>query len=99
MELIQPTRLKLRRESQFKNFLQQVLNRYTVGSIRYGEPDKSQCYLARLEKEIKSYKRVGNREQLINVAVYAFLEFIEPENILAHFDSTSRSVTRQFDTF
>jgi hypothetical protein len=83
--------------SAFKKFLQQMTNRRGVGYLRYGLVLHRQGYMSRLESELKAYKRTGNREQLINIAVYAFLESYAPENEKHHFDNTVRSVTRKKD--
>lgn len=83
--------------SAFKKFLQQMTNRRGVGFIRYGLVIHRQGYMSKLETELKAYKRTGNREQLINIAVYAFLESYAPENEKHHFDANVRSVTRKRD--
>lgn len=79
----------------FKLFLQQMTNRRGVGFLRYGLVRNHQGYMSRLEKELATYKRTGNREQLLNIAVYAFLESYAPENEKHHFDNTVVSVTRK----
>lgn len=95
INLFQPSKLPLSHERQFKEFLQTMVNRRVVGQFRYGKPAASQQYMSRMEKEFKVYKRTGNQEQLINIAVYCFLESIEPENKKFHWDSTVDSVTRK----
>ncbi len=79
---------------EFKFFLQLIANRRAVGGLRYGKIGKGKKYMTRLHKEFQSYKKTGNIEQLINIAVYAFLESYEPENKKFHFDNTVDSVTR-----
>lgn len=79
---------------EFQFFLQLMVNRRAVGQLRYGAPKRSQKYLTRLRKEVKAYIANGNQEQLINIAVYAFLEWIAPEHPRAYFDPTADSVTR-----
>jgi|SRR5579863_4306171 len=82
--------------SEFVTFLQQVVNRRCVGAVRYGDrPRKEQKYMTRLGMEVKAYKKTGNREQLLNVAVYAFLESFAPEHPKHHHDATVDSVTRK----
>jgi hypothetical protein len=51
--------------------------------------------MTRLLKEVQHYKANGNFEQLLNVAVYCFLESSAPENKKFHFDATVDSVTRE----
>lgn len=50
--------------------------------------------MTRLSKELKAYRRSGNAEQLMNIAVYAFLESAAPENKLIHWDAAADSATR-----
>lgn len=83
------------RHVECKIFLQMQVNRLLVGSQRYGRPKKSQKYLTRLTKELRAYRKTGNMEQLINIANYALLESIAPENPRFHFDATAESVTRE----
>jgi hypothetical protein len=79
----------------FKGFLQAVVNRRCVGALRYGDtPQKRQRYMSRLFKEAACYNREGNFEQLLNIAVYCFLESEAPENPRFHFDPTAASATR-----
>jgi hypothetical protein len=75
-------------------FMQQMVNRIIQGEARYGPPKKEQNYMTRMIMEVKAYKRTGNREQLVNIANYAYLESICPENPKFHWDSTVPSVTR-----
>jgi hypothetical protein len=80
----------------FAGFLQAVLNRRVVGGLRYGDrPQRRQKYLTRLKKELRAYAANGNFEQLLNIAVYCFLESETPENKKFHFDATVESVTRE----
>ena len=81
----------------FAAFLQAVVNRYCVGAIRYGDPTKRKEYLYRLYGEIIVYAQRGNFEQLLNMAVYCFLESEAPQNPKFHFDNTVDSVTRKKD--
>ncbi len=80
---------------EFRAFLQQVVNRRCVGALRYGDrPKKKQRYMTRLSKELKAYRKDGNIEQLLNIAVYAFLESVAPENPKIHWNAAADSVTR-----
>ena len=76
-------------------FLQQQVNRLIVGHVRYSNACVSQKYLTRLSLELKAYKKSGNREQLINIANYALLESLAPENKKFHYDNTVDSATRE----
>ena len=75
-------------------FLQQIINRALQGHCRYGSLNKAQRYMHRLELELKEYKKTGNNEHLLNVAVYCWLESMAPENKRFHFDATVDSATR-----
>ena len=82
----------------FFHFLQEMANRRTVGSNRYekhGHPIRRQRYMTRLKRELEAYERDGNHEQLLNIAVYAFLESYAPENHKYHFNPEADSVTRK----
>lgn len=81
---------------KFIGFIQMMANRHGFGAARYGDhPIATQKYLSRLKMELKAYQREGNMEQLLNVAVYAFLESFAPENKKFHFDPYRESVTRK----
>lgn len=97
MELREVESLKLPTQEgvELKFFLQLILNRAAVGNVRYGPANRRQKYMSKLGKEFKEYKKSGNAEQLVNIAVYAFLEFYAPENKKLHFDNTAKSVTRE----
>lgn len=80
---------------EFRAFLQAVVNRRCVGALRYGDrPQAKQRYMSRMTRELSAYRREGNAEQLMNIAVYAFLESAAPENKKLHWDPASDSVTR-----
>jgi hypothetical protein len=76
------------------DFFQKLANRAIQGHYRYGPPDKRKKYLTRLSMELKEYKKRGNCEQLYNIAVFCWLESLEPENKKFHFDPSVDSVTR-----
>jgi hypothetical protein len=68
--------------------------RIIQGYCRYGGPDKSRNYMTRMIMEVKSYKRTGNMENLLNIANYCYLETLAPENSKFHYDNTADSATR-----
>ncbi len=77
-------------------FVQKMANRILQGYTRYGGPDKSQKYMTRLRLELRAYKKTGNMEHLYNIANYAHLESIAPENKKFHYDDKADSVTRRY---
>jgi hypothetical protein len=79
----------------FYLFLRQMTNRRAQGYARYGVVNRQKRYLSRMRKEVEAYAKSGNHEQLLNVAVYAFLESYAPENRKYHFDPNAESVTRK----
>lgn len=79
----------------FKKFLQAMANRIAVGSFRYGDTTVFANYFSRMQLEIKAYKKTGNIEHLYNIANYAWLECIAPENQKSNHDSLVDSVTRK----
>jgi hypothetical protein len=93
MTLYLPKAIKYREKFLVK-FMQQMLNRMAFGQYLYGEPNKEQNYMTRMIMEMKSYKRSGNAEQLLNIANYCWLEFVAPENKKFHHDPSVESVTR-----
>lgn len=80
--------------SSMGQFMQQMVNRIIFGHARYGSPNRQKRYMTRIEKELKAYKETGNREHLINVANYAWLESDYPEHKKHNFNLTVGSVTR-----
>ena len=87
--------LPIEENVDFQFFLQLMMNRRSVGFLRYGPINYKQKYLTRLIKELEAYKKTGNAEQLVNIAVYCFLEWYAPENKKYHFDNSVESVTRK----
>lgn len=82
----------------FIQFCQEMANRRGQGAARYGDiPTTKQKFLSRLKKELKVYEAEGNKEQLLNIAVYCFLESYAPQNKKYHFDPTRKSATRKGD--
>jgi hypothetical protein len=82
----------------FIEFVQHQANRLAFGYPRYeaphGGPSKENRYMTRLGLELKAYRRTGNREYLVNIANYAWLESQAPENRKFHWDNTVDSTTR-----
>lgn len=76
-------------------FLQGMVNRLAVGSIRYGFPTPGQRYMSRMQAEVEAYVKTGNREHLINIANYAYLENIVPEHEHSHYADKVESATRK----
>lgn len=77
-------------------FLQLLTNRRVLGALRYGDkPTKKQRYMSRMQKELDAYKETGNMENLLNIAVYCWLESEAPENKKFHFNPSIDSVTRR----
>lgn len=95
IRVVKDIKLSARETVEFKMFLQMMQNRRQVGGLRYGPIDRRKKYMTRLSKELKAYRKDGNAEQLLNIAVYAFLEFYAAENKKFHFDNTVDSVTRK----
>ena len=78
----------------YKVFLDRMAARIVLGELRYGKAHHSKNYMTRLYREYRAYKSTGNQEHLTNIANYAFLESVAPENHLSHYDNTVGSVTR-----
>jgi len=91
-----PDKIKLEPElrARYQTFLQDMLDRLAIGRLMYGPPNEDRRYLSRLTRELKAYKRTGNQEHLFNVANYALLEFIWPENEKVFIDRLATSETR-----
>lgn len=80
--------------TDFFNFAQRMANRRTVGNLRYGQDGKRIPFLWRLRRCLKEYRLDGNGEHLIDAAVYAYREFINPNHPKFHFNPYAESVTR-----
>jgi hypothetical protein len=90
-------RLRVPFEREFSQFLQRMAARRDQGHAAYGTSRATKRYLSRLGRELDAYKRTGNQEHLLNVAVYAWLESVRPEREETHFDPAVASVTgREF---
>lgn len=82
---------------ELRMFLQGLVNRRYQGSLRYERnytPDRRKQYMKRLGMEFRNYRTNGNYEQLLNMAVYCYLESRAPQNRRFHFDPSVGSVTR-----
>lgn len=95
MEIYWAANLKVAYQQRFTDFLNAMSKRIQVGHFRYGTPNVSKLYIDRLKAELIAYKRTGNMEHLLNIANYAFLESLCPQNKKFHFDNTVESVTRK----
>jgi hypothetical protein len=91
-------KLRVPFEREFSQFLQRMAARRDQGYATYRSPPPGRNFCSGLERELRAYKRTGNQEQLINIAVYAFCESVCPEREETHFDPHVGSVTRrEFD--
>lgn len=79
---------------EFRAFMQQCLNRAGVGNLRYGPPAVRKKYMTRIRKEFRAYTKTGNAEHLFNIAVYCWLETVQPQHRNQHWDDTAESATR-----
>ena len=79
----------------FREFVQAQANRLAFGRARYGVPASDRRYHKRGGLERSAYRRTGNREHLLNIANYAWLESFAPENKKFHWDNSVDSVTRE----
>jgi hypothetical protein len=89
-------KIKLPEEDKKKllEFVQGIVNRRTVGYLRYGPNSRHQRFMSRLAEELKAYRKTGNMEHLFNIAVYAYLESDKPENKRFHYEPRAESATR-----
>jgi hypothetical protein len=77
------------KEALPKEFLQGMLDRRAVSFHKYGSAHSSKFdFLRDIPARIAKYKATGNTEWLIDVAVYAALEFMNPSVEDAHFRPT-----------
>ena len=93
MELEWSQKIEVDRQDEMNSFIQQMINRLIQGFWRYG-PVKDKSYMTKLHLEFKNYKKTGNRESLLNIANYAILESLCPENKKFHWNNKAGSVTR-----
>ena len=91
LDRLLPTQVRI----DLHSFLQAFLNRALVGQMRYGDPRAKKQYATRKELEAAEYWNGGNFENLLNEAVYCWLESQAPENKRFHFDPTAASATRE----
>lgn len=94
MEIIVAKKSPFKHQEELRKFLQGMTNRLCHGAAQYGQPAAWQLYLKRLKLEVKAYEKTGNMEHLMNIANYAWLESVAPQNPKFHFDNTRASVTR-----
>ena len=94
IELFWSDKLKRPDHQLFKRFAQAMVMRLMQGWPTYGFDARFQ-YLTRLEKEVAKYRETGNKEHLINIANYAYLESEKPEHPGSHWDNGVKSVTRK----
>lgn len=72
-----------------KEFLQGMLDRRAVSYHKYGSAHSNKFdFLKDIPIRIGKYQATGNTEWLIDVAVYAALEFMNPSDPEAHFRAT-----------
>ena len=89
-------KLDIQTTANLIGFLQAIVNRRSVGALRYGDkPTSTQKYFRRMQMELRKYQETGNFEQLLNIAVYCFLESEAPQNKKFHFDPSAASATRE----
>jgi hypothetical protein len=94
MEVYWNEKLRLPHKEHFQRFLNRMSMRIAQGAARYGPPKQSQQFMRRLALELQAYKKTGNAEHLYNIANYAWLESLCPQNPRFHYDATVDSVTR-----
>ena len=75
-------------------FFQRMVYRLQMGWVHGYGFNRRYRYMTRLVKEYIAYVRTGNKEHLLNVANYAYLEFYNPEHPGAHYDPFADSVSR-----
>ncbi len=85
-------------QTQFsKDFLQGMLNRVAVGYHNYGDAKKSWQsghgfnWIKSLRLRLTKYRESHNTENLIDIANYAMLEFLYPNDQKAFFKATDKS--------
>ena len=88
-------KIRLPHPERFVSFLQQLANRWIQGHARWGAPHAGRLYLTRLAAELAQYRKTGNTEHLLNVAVYCHLEMEFPEHPRSHLDTSAESATRK----
>lgn len=93
LSIFYPEKPSLPHFREWYEFLRTITNYMINGHCRYGEPKKTQLYLDSLTEELKRYKRSGNREHLINIAVYCWLEMVAPQHNNHHWKDTEKSAT------
>lgn len=97
MEIWWTDRFELPNEDSFQWFIERMAKRIVQGHARYGVPDSEKRYLSKAIAELRTYKRTGNAEHLINCANFCHLEDYAPQNTRHHYDPSAKSVTREDD--
>jgi len=96
MEIYWCEKLGIRRKEEFQRFLDAMSKRIAQGHPTYGDPVNSgQPFLHFLKCELDAYDRTGNRDHLINIANYAWLESIAPQHPNSHMDARTASTRRK----
>jgi hypothetical protein len=95
LQVYWPQKVKLPNRQEINDFLDAMVKRLAVGHTQYGPPKAEETYMSRMETELRSYKRTGNKEHLFNIANYAILESIAPQHPKHHWDSHIESATRK----
>lgn len=73
---------------------QDMANHALQGVNRYGPPDRKQKYMTRIGLELAAYRKTGSHRHLVNIANYAALEAVAPENGRFHRGDEGASATR-----
>lgn len=71
-----------------EKFLQGMVDRVTVGRLKYGSVEESSLehhFMRSAQKRLDEYDRTGNTEMLMDAANFLMLEFLAPSHPKAHF--------------
>lgn len=86
--------LPIEKQREFFCYLQAMCNRAQAGFAQYGGPKRRRKYWTRIKLEMEKFEKTRNMEQLLNIAVYTWLQSECPEGGPIHFDNTVKSATR-----
>lgn len=75
-------------EEMKEEFLQYMVNRRLMGYRKYGSVKGNWDYAANIERRLEKYRETHNTEWLVDVAVYAWLEYMVPLYTDAYFRAT-----------
>jgi hypothetical protein len=78
----------------FSRFMDRMVARLMMGWVNGYGFHRRYRYLTRIQMELAAYENTGNKEHLVNLANYAYLEFHKPEREGAYYDPGVESVTR-----